>query len=379
MPDAPDLNRSRWGTALLLAGVLLLGCKAAALAQGEAEALSARFREASKRVLPAVVTVRGATEMLHADGPLDLFGRLRPPSRDSGGSGVVVDAEGGFLLTNDHVVEDANRGHVNAPLVVLLPDGEERPVVEVRRDPKSDLALLVIEPGNLTSAAWGDSEALEIGDWVLAVGQPFGLSGTVTAGIISGKGRAIGVALYEDLLQTDAAINPGNSGGPLVNLKGEVVGINVAIKTIHGGHEGVGFAVPAWRARRVADDLAEHGRVRRVYLGLGIGGTSRPGPVPITSITVGGPAERAGLRPGDLIVALDDRPVEGSGMLMSAVEFAPAGEPLTLTIRRDDQEFEVEVRPQPQPETFGLPGADARPSPGLPSQGRFEPEPVGEK
>src|SRR5262249_21220838 len=161
----------------------------------------------------------------------------------------------GFVLTNDHVVAGSPR------ITIVLPDGRPRPAKSIRRDPKSDLALVAIDPDGLQAADWGDSEALDTGDWVLAVGQPFGLSGTVTAGIVSGKGRGIGVALYEDLIQTDAAIGPGNSGGPLVNLKGEIVGINTAIKTLGGGYEGIGFAVPATRARRVAADLAEFGRV----------------------------------------------------------------------------------------------------------------------
>jgi serine protease Do len=160
------------------------------------------------------------------------------PPRDGGGSGVVIDAARGLILTNDHVVQAGSR------VVVALPDGRRRLAREVRRDPKSDLAVLTIDPQGLQQADWGDSEALEIGDWVLAIGQPFGLTGTVTAGIVSGKGRGLGeTTYYEDLIQTDAAINPGNSGGPLVNLRGEVVGINTAIKTISGGDEGVGFAV----------------------------------------------------------------------------------------------------------------------------------------
>ena len=188
----------------------------------------------------------------------------RPTPREPGGSGVVIDAARGLVLTNDHVVQGAQQ------VVVVLGNGRERPVKQVWRDPKSDLALLSGRPRGLVQADWGDSDALDTGDWVLAIGQPFGLSGTVTAGIVSGKGRGIGIALYEDLIQTDAAINPGNSGGPLVNLKGEVVGINTAIKTLGGGYEGVGFAVPASRARRVAADLAEFGRVRRAYLGVTI-------------------------------------------------------------------------------------------------------------
>ena len=274
-------------------------CSPAATARGqtEAESLSASFRKAARKVLPAVVTVRPIGPIAAVE-PVDpaisraptlphlIVPGLSPPPRAvpprERGLGGGDRRRQGFVLTNDHVVDGASR------VVVILPDGRERPVKQIRRDPKSDLALLSIDPEGLSQAAWGDSDALDIGDWVLAVGQPFGLSDTVTAGIVSGKGRGVGVALYEDLIQTDAAINPGNSGGPLVNLKGEVVGINTALKTIGGGYEGVGFAVPASRARRVAADLAEFGRVRRAYLGVTIG-PRRPG------------RRRAARRPGAVV------------------------------------------------------------------------------
>jgi serine protease Do len=340
--------------------------------QGEAEALSASFRKASQRVLPAVVTVR-AVGVEIVINPLDppgwrgpFGGPFRPPgplpSREPMGSGVVIDAEKGFVLTNDHVLQGASR------VLVILHDGRERMAAQVRRDPKSDLALLIIDGKGLTAADWGDSDALAVGDWVLAVGQPFGLSGTVTAGIISGKGRGIDEVQYEDLIQTDAAINPGNSGGPLVNLKGEIVGINTAIKTSGGGFEGVGFAVPASRARRVVADLAEHGRVRRAYLGIAINavdaGTAerleRPGAVLITAVSRDSPAAEAGLRPGDVIVNLQGRPLRGVGALQSAIETAPVGQPLSLAIDRDGNPFSVEIRPRAMTETWDAPEEEIR-------------------
>ncbi|HMB08772.1 MAG TPA: trypsin-like peptidase domain-containing protein [Isosphaeraceae bacterium] len=349
-----------------VAVLALLGLGAIpASGQGEAESLSASFRKAAKRVLPAVVTVRpvgaprpldtppGRGPGLFGPGPL---GPGMPPS-GSGGSGVVIDAEKGYVLTNDHVIPGAAR------IEVTLHDGRSRIASQIRRDPKSDLALLVIDPEGLIQADWGDSDALDTGDWVLAVGQPFGLSNTVTAGIVSGKGRGIGMAMYEDLIQTDAAINPGNSGGPLVNLNGEVVGIDTAIKTLGGGYEGVGFAVPAGRARRVAAELAEHGRVRRAYLGIQIGAVDpraaerlkQPGAVVVNEVTPEAPAAKAALRRGDVIVTLNGKPVHGPGALQAAIEIAPVGEPLTLGIDRDGARREVEVRPQEQPERFGLP------------------------
>ncbi len=250
-----------------------------------------------------------------------------------------------------------------ARVVVTLPGGKERVVKAVRADPKSDLALLAIDPAGLVQATWGSSDALDLGDWVLAVGQPFGLSDTVTAGIVSGKGRGIGLALYEDLIQTDAAINPGNSGGPLVNMKGEVVGINTALKTIGGGYEGVGFAVPASRARRVAADLADSGRVRRSFLGINVRRADAavlerldvPGASVISAVAPDSPALAADLRPGDILLKVEGRPVVGPGPLQAMVEVAPVGKPLTLTIERDRKVRDVRVTPRSQPDRFGLP------------------------
>jgi len=353
--------RLRWliaCSALLLAG---LG-DSPVRGQAEAEGLSASFRQAARRALPAVVTVRpiGVPNPFEP-APGIIFGPAppRPAPREPAGSGVVIDSGRGLVLTNDHVVQGAAR------VVVILGTGRERPVQQVWRDPKSDLALLQVDPSGLVQAAWGDSDALDTGDWVLAVGQPFGLSGTVTAGIVSGKGRGIGIALYEDLIQTDAAINPGNSGGPLVNLRGEVIGINTAIKTLGGGYEGVGFAVPSSRARRVAADLAEFGRVRRAYLGV----TIRPidpataerlgsaGSAMITGVAVASPAAEAGLQGGDVILKVDGKAVEGPGPLQSIIEVAAVGKPLALTIDRGGQLLEIPVRPEHQPERLILPGS----------------------
>jgi serine protease Do len=359
-------SRSRTRT---IAIVVLLGiAEIPAFGQGEAETLSASFRKAAKRVLPAVVTVRP----VGPPGPLNSFDRrgwVAPPRLpglpplDSGGSGVVIDAAKGYVLTNDHVVDRAGR------VEVTLHDGRVRVASQIRRDPKSDLALLIIDPEGLNQAEWGDSETLDTGDWVLAIGQPFGLSNTVTAGIVSGKGRGVGMAMYEDLIQTDAAINPGNSGGPLVNLKGEIVGINTGIKTQGGGNEGVGFAVPASRARRVATELAEQGRVRRAYLGVQIGlidpktaeRLKQPGAVVVNEVTPDTPAAQAAVRRGDLIVTINGKPFNGPGGLQAAVEVAPLGEPLVLGIDRDGERREIEVRPREQPEQFGMPGEDLGP------------------
>lgn len=351
-----------------LVPILILATSfATALAQTEAESLSASFRKAARRVLPAIVTVRTFEKsVMPADtDPFASDEAANRSRRETGGSGVVIDAAHGFVLTNHHVINGAAR------VVIVLPGGKERLVKQIRHDPKSDLALLAIDPAGLVQASWGDSEALDTGDWVLAIGQPFGLSDTVTAGIVSGKGRGVGLALYEDLIQTDAAINPGNSGGPLVNMKGEVVGINTAIKTVGGGYEGVGFAVPASRARRVASDLAEFGVVRRAFVGVNVRRAeptdverlNLPGAVVITLVAPESPAAIAGLRPGDLLVKIDGKVVVGPGPLQAMVEVATVGQPLILTIERDGKPREIKVVPRSQPERFGLPEASRDPRP----------------
>jgi serine protease Do len=341
----------------LLAIGLAIAVSRPSMGQTEAESLSASLRKAARGVLPAVVTIRG----LGGVAPISpLPGFTAPgagvPGRDgvpdSGGSGVVIDAARGYVLTNDHVVPDAPR------IVVVLPDGRQRNARQVRRDPRSDLALLIIDPAGLVQAEWGDSDGLDLADWVIAVGQPFGLSGTVSAGIVSGPRRGLGPLGYDDLIQTSAAINPGSSGGPLVNLKGQVVGINVAIKTLSGGYEGVGFAIPSVRAKRVATDLAEFGRVRRAYLGV----TTEPsdpeqvardgaasGAV-VSSVAPASPAEGAGLRVGDVILKVGGRPVNTPGAVRSAVEFAPIGEDLTVIIARDGAGRDVVIKPSAVPD-----------------------------
>jgi serine protease Do len=341
---------ARWS--LILA--MLFMTLATAHGQDEARILSASFRKAARKVLPAVVTIRG----MGGIAALDSAPGQRYPARDkipdNGGSGVVIDEAKGYVLTNDHVVPDSPR------LVVILPDGRKRDVKEIRRDPRSDLALLVIEPGDLKQAEWGDSEALELADWVLAIGQPFGLSGTVSSGLVSGERRGFGPLGYDDLIQTGAAINPGSSGGPLIDLSGRIVGINVAIKTLSGGYEGVGFAVPSSRAKRVASDLAEFGRVRRAYLGVAtepidpdrVGQGIPLASVIVSSIVPESPAEAAGVKNGDVLLKVGRRVAATPGAVRMAVEFAPIGEPLTLSIIRDGKPLELTAKTTAVPEEF---------------------------
>ena len=277
--------------------------------------------------------------------------------RPSLGSGVIV-REDGYILTNAHVV-----GSQTAGITVTLADNREFQADLVGRDESTDIALLKIDADDLPTIPWGDSSSLRIAEWVLAVGNPFQLNQTVTLGIVSAVGRDnLGVASYEDFIQTDAAINPGNSGGALVNAQGELVGINTAIFSEDGGYQGIGFAVPSNLASRVMQDLIEYGGVRRGSFGyvevrrlspqlaLELGAPDTRGVV-IWRIHQASAAAMAGMEPGDVIVAFNDNPIEDPSDYARLLSDAPIGETVTLgVIRGGDQiSFEVEVsqaRPQ---------------------------------
>lgn len=388
------------------------------VAVNSARALSQAFRNAASDVLPSVVAIRTVPEVAKRTVPKrqgeaeersehpfhefretpfgDLFrehpelkrffeqmpgqrpsvpGFGVPGPRAGGiGSGVVMDKEG-IILTNNHVVAGAGK------VSVQLEDGREFEAVEIHRDPRTDLAVLRIEgAGNLTPAKLGNSDVAEVGDWVLALGEPFGLEGTVTAGIISAKGRGLGIAEREDFIQTDAAINPGNSGGPLVNLDGEVIGINTAISSRSGGNQGVGFAVPINLAKWVADQLIGTGTVRRAYLGVVIqpvthelaqhlGVQARQG-VLITEVMPNTPGEKAGLKVGDVVVEFAGRKMTKPIELQGAVERMEIGSEHPLVVLRDGKRRELKVAVGEQPADFGRtlrrggdPETDAKPEP----------------
>jgi serine protease Do len=249
---------------------------------------------------------------------------------------------------------------------VRLLDGRQFKAEKVKSDERTDLAVVWIKdpPSDLKAAKLGDSDQMDIGDWVLAVGHPFGLFESVTAGIISAKGRGIGVAQREDFLQTDAAINPGNSGGPLINLDGQVVGINTAISTHNGGYQGVGFAIPSNLAKWVIRQLIETGSVRRAYLGTGIGPVtqelSEELGVPvgsgafITTVFRDSPADKAGLKPGDVVVEFAGKKVTQPRDLVAEVEIAKIGSRQPMTIVRDGDRVELQVQVELQPKAYGL-------------------------
>ncbi len=263
------------------------------------------------------------------------------------GSGVIIEPEG-FILTNNHVVEDASE------IIVRLVDDTEHAAKVVGRDPKTDLALIRIETSNrLIPAVLGDSDTMEVGSWVVAIGNPFGLEATVTAGIISAMGRVINSGPYDNFIQTDAAINPGNSGGPLFNLEGEVIGINTAIFSRSGGNMGIGFATPINMARQIVTQLKDHGRVTRGWLGVRIqaittelavamGLENRSGAL-VASVDPKGPAEAAGLQQGDVIVNFNGTPVERMHDLPALVAATPVGQKVTVRLIRNGTPLTLQV------------------------------------
>jgi Do/DeqQ family serine protease len=260
---------------------------------------------------------------------------------ESAGSGVIVDAQAGYILTNQHVIARADK------IVVTLKDNRKFDATLIGSDPDTDVALLKIEARDLTAVPLGDPDLLEVGDYVLAIGNPFGLGQTVTSGIVSALGRSgLGIESYENFIQTDASINPGNSGGALVNLRGELIGINTAIFTPGGGNIGIGFAVPIDMAQSVMKQLVAHGAVRRGRLGVQVkdltpdlvesmGVAARQGAV-VDFVDVLSPAHKAGIVPGDVILSVDGDPVRGAADLRNHIGLTPAGQQVQLILLRNN-------------------------------------------
>jgi serine protease Do len=342
------------------------------------------YKDVVKRVLPAVVSVDakpkngviGAKMPSHPQMPfgnfpglpedlrkeLERFQKQQPQMPDMAprhafGSGFVVDPTG-VIFTNDHVVHGADE------VQVTLQDGRKFTSRDIKKDPKTDLAIVRIEVKEpLPSLKLGDSDKAEIGDRVLAIGAPLGLTGSVTSGIISAKGRDIHMNMYEDFLQTDAAINPGNSGGPLVNLAGEVVGINSAIKSETGGFQGIGLAISSNLAKNVMEQLLHNGSVHRSYLGvqvqaldaevaarLGMAGKSG---VVLSKVMPGGPAAKCGLQDGDILTEIAGQQVKDPQSLRRIVAGLPLGKPVELTVFHDGNSKKVTMTAEEQPESFG--------------------------
>ncbi len=320
--------------------------------------LQRQVRGTANKVIPAVVSI-ASTVMVRDQAfsdealPFGLF--KEPPSRRQygQGSGVIVSPDG-YIVTNNHVVADA------VDVEVVLADRRQYKGRVVATDPKTDVAVVKIQATNLPTAAWGDSSQLAVGDFVLAIGNPLGLSRTVTFGIVSAVGRAdVGVADFEDFIQTDAPINPGNSGGALVNIQGELVGINTAIASPTGGSVGVGFAIPSNMARAAMQSLIKTGRVVRGFLGASTQDVSPPlgkifhlpdvkGAI-VTDVQAKGSAERAGLKRGDVVVRFDGQDVMDSGNLRNLVAQASIGSKHRLDLIRDGKLYQAELVIQEAP------------------------------
>jgi Do/DeqQ family serine protease len=310
-----------------------------------------------ERVTPAVVNIAVLSHSPEQDNPMfrDPFFRrffgLPKESRPqmSAGSGVIVDALHGYVLTNHHVVTDAQQ------IVVTLKDGRRLPAKLQGSDAGTDVAVLKVQSDGLKALAFGDSDALRVGDYVLAIGNPFGLGQTVTSGIISALGRTgLDIEGYEDFIQTDASINPGNSGGALVNLKGELIGINTAIVGPTGGNVGIGFAVPSNMVRAVMQQLVRYGEIRRGRIGLTtqdvtpeearVLGSSASQGATVVEVAKDSPADKAGVRTGDVIVAVNGRPIRGSADVRNQVGLIPVGEDVEFKVLRDGRVLTLKAR-----------------------------------
>jgi serine protease Do len=369
-----------WIRLLVIGGLLgLVLARAASASDADlqvAKALSNTFATVAERVGPCVVHVQSEQVVSRGRGRLpiprdqeDLFRRFFGEPEDgaprqfrvpSQGSGFILDAEG-HVLTNNHVVENAKS------ITIHLPDKRQYEAEVVGRDPKSDIAVLQIKnpDADLPVCTLGDSAGLRVGEIVIAIGSPFGLDKTVTTGIVSAIGRDVGMAQYENYIQTDAAINPGNSGGPLINLDGEVIGINTAITSRSGGNNGVGFAIPVNMAKRIVDQLLEFGKVTRGWIGVGIQdiesdmvdafeGLEDTNGVLITQVGPGMPADQAGIQPGDILLAWNGVELEDTGHLRNLVANTPPGTEVPVRLLRQGETKTVRITPTRQPKQLSL-------------------------
>ncbi|MBL8837510.1 MAG: trypsin-like peptidase domain-containing protein [Alphaproteobacteria bacterium] len=346
--------RARWRSRLLVA-VAAAGLLGGALAAAPPALARESFAELARTVSPAVVNVA----VVQAPGGRSTiprrFGQQQPPPNGNTralGSGFIIDPTG-YIVTNSHVVGNP------VEVRITMADGREFPARVVGQDELTDLAVLKIDATEaLPSVAFGDSQRAQVGDWVIAVGNPFGLGGTVTAGIISARSREIGAGPYDDFIQLDAAINSGNSGGPLFNMEGQVIGVNTAIFSPSGGSVGLGFAIPSTIVQSVVQQLREQGRVARGWLGVSMDtrdaakrapGVRRDPGVRVSEVQPGSPAQRAGIRVGDVILRYNDREIQGPRHLAWSVAETRAGEQARIVVRRDGREETINVTIAQQP------------------------------
>jgi serine protease Do len=353
------LNWHPRGFVLVLA-LLVTACAAGAPGNAIARSAPESFSPLVKQVLPAVVNI-AVTETITGG---EVLGELPPELRDTplgrefrrrfgnkreqtmgAGSGFVIDPSG-LIVTNNHVVGHADK------IVVSLTNGTRLPARVIGTDELTDVAVIKVQAsGPLPAVAFGDSRQAEVGDWVLAAGNPFGLGGSVTAGIISARGRDLGAGPFDNFLQLDAPINPGNSGGPIFNMDGQVIAISTAIVSPSGGSVGIGFATPSELIIPIVNQLRGGGHIERGWLGVSVEDAN--GSVTVAGVERSGPAGRAGLRQGDTILAVNGEHIESSRGLIRAIAAVTPGRDVKLSIRRQGREIDVPVTIGRRPEGSG--------------------------
>lgn len=333
-----------------LALAVLLLASACSPVGAQARPAPDSFSPLVKKVLPAVVNI-AVTETLSGG---DMVSELPPELRDTplgrefrrrfgnkreqvagAGSGFIIDSSG-VIVTNNHVVDHADK------IVVSLTDGRQLKARVLGRDELTDVAVIKVQSSEaLPSVSWGDSRRAEVGDWILAAGNPFGLGGSVSVGIVSAEGRDLGSGPFDNFLQLDAPINPGNSGGPVFNMDGQVIGVSSVIVSPTGASVGIGFAIPSDTVSRIVTQLLAKGSIERGWLGVSV--DDRDGGVLIANMDRSGPAARAGVRPGDVVLAVNGEKIESSRGLIRAVAGVAPGNSVRLTIRRQGRETEIPV------------------------------------
>lgn len=334
------------------------------------EQTSQAFTQIADKAMPATVFIKSQITSSQQEylNPFDMFGddffkrffgqqyggqnpfQQQQPQQQpqmTGGSGFLISSDG-FIVTNNHVIKDASQ------ITVILGDGREYPATVKGADPRTDLAVLKIEEKELPFLSFGDSDHLKVGEWVVAIGNPFGLEATLTVGVVSAKGRQdLGIASYEDFIQTDAAINPGNSGGPLLNLQGEVIGVNTAIFSRSGGYMGIGLSIPSKMAQNVIDQIVDSGIVKRAYLGIilqpvdkelcdALGMDKQEG-ILISDVVKDSPASQAGLQAGDIITHFNDKPVKNVSKFRNEIAMMNPDTKVSLRILRGNKPMKITV------------------------------------
>ncbi len=363
------MNTRRTLLAVVLAASLVFTIAGPVAAQGPLDAPLRSYADVAAKTMPSVVNistdrvVENAYSNPFLDDPFfrrffgmpddDVHGRGRKQVQHSLGSGVVISPDG-YIITNNHVVENADK------IIVNFHGEKEYEAEVIGTDPPTDVALIKIDAKDLPAIEIGDSDALRIGDQVMAIGNPFGVGQTVTMGIVSALGRNINLMAYSDLIQTDAAINPGNSGGALVNMQGELVGMNAAILSRSGGSQGIGFAIPTNMAMKVVEALKDGGKVKRAYLGVlpqevnqsvaDYYGLDKVEGVLIAQVNEDTPAEKAGLKEGDIILSVDGRAIKNPSMLRNIISLSEVGHEAKLEILRDGKRKTVKVKLDEFPE-----------------------------